>query len=54
MNIKNDGEIIHVMQIINAVFQNLIQSFATQLSTEKRLKTIRWKLICLRGLYKEE
>ena len=56
LNITDEREIFHVMKIIMAVtFQNLIQSFAKDLTFEESVKAYTLDLSLLKkGVYKEE
>lgn len=53
LNISTEQELIHIMRIVKAVtFQNLIQSFALKLSTEKALEVYTLEINMLKkGLY---
>ena len=53
LNISSEQELIHIMKILKAVtFQNLTQSFAMKLSTEKALEVYTLEInILKKGLY---
>ena len=56
LNISSEQELIHIMKILKAVtFQNLTQSFAMKLSTEKALEIYTLEINMLKkGLYLPE
>jgi len=56
LNLKNDSELHHMIKIITAVtFQNLVQMFVKDLSSEEALKNYLEQMeILKKGFYKEE
>ena len=53
LNIKDERELLHTMKIIQAItFQNLVQSFAMQLSTEEAIENYTLEMSMIKkGLY---